>query len=271
MIIYKRENITVFQSYIYMTNSSVIECKDLVLVVDPAFLPTEIKEIREYVNSIKDSRPIYLLFTHSDYDHILGYGAFPSAITISSIALDERKDKEGIIEEIKQFDDKYYLLRDYDLKYPDINIKIYEDGQEIKVGETIIKFYMAPGHTEDSIFTIVQNAGIFLSGDYLSNLEFPYIYFSSKEYENTLLKVEYLLENEVINLLVPGHGKPCEETKEIRHRQMDSLKYIRALRKAIIKKDKKTIDSLIEEYIFPISMKDYHIENQVIIKKELGK
>ena len=89
MIQYKSENITVFQSALFETTSTVIETEDVILVVDPTWLPQEVENIRNYVNSIRNHRPIYLIFTHSDYDHIIGYKAFSGVITIGSQELSE--------------------------------------------------------------------------------------------------------------------------------------------------------------------------------------
>ncbi len=115
MIQYKTEQVTVFQSALYQTTSTIVETSDLPLVVDPTWLPQEVMEIRHYVDMIAQERPIYLMFTHSDFDHIIGYGAFPEAITSGSKEMEEHPEKEQCLEMITQFDHKYYLGRDYPL------------------------------------------------------------------------------------------------------------------------------------------------------------
>lgn len=76
MFRWKRGPVTLFQSDLYMTNSLVMETDDCVLVTDPCWLPREVEEIRRYVDNILGARRLFLLFTHSDFDHIIGYGAF---------------------------------------------------------------------------------------------------------------------------------------------------------------------------------------------------
>ena len=74
-IIYRDPNVTVFQSALFQTNTTVVQTNDLVLVVDPGWLPQEVNAIRQYVDEIRGFKPVFLLFTHSDYDHIMGYKA----------------------------------------------------------------------------------------------------------------------------------------------------------------------------------------------------
>ncbi len=269
MIQYKNKNITIFQSPLFQTNASVIETADMVLVVDPTTLPHEIIEIRNYVSTIRKGRPIYVLFTHSDWDHILGYNGIGEVMYIGSETMMTRDDKERIIEQIKSFDDQYYLVRDYEVDYPHIDCLVSKDGQQLKIGDTIITFYTAPGHTEDGIFTIIEPIGIFLSGDYLSDIEFPYIYSSSYAYENTMTKIDNILEHHLIHLLIPGHGHPTEDCQEILKRKTDSLTYIHELRSALENEDEKRADKLLEGWQFPKIMGEYHKGNKDLIQKEL--
>jgi hydroxyacylglutathione hydrolase len=271
MIQYKRNDIKVFQSALFQTTSAVIATEDLVLVVDPTWLPHEVEEIRDYVVSIRNGRPLYILFTHSDYDHILGHKAFPDAITIGSKELNDSEDKQRIVEQIKAFDDEYYLTRDYEIVYPEIHHIVDQDAQVLQIGETVITFYKAPGHTEDGIFAIVEPVGVFIAGDYLSNIEFPYIYHDSKAYENTLRKVDYILKHHSIRLLIPGHGQITEDLQEIKRRQEESLSYIRDLRAAIHNQNQSEVDELISGCLFPRFMKKAHTENQIIMSKEVEK
>lgn len=69
----------------------------MVLLVDPTWLPHEVEEISDHVAHIRNVKPLYLLFTHSDYDHVLGYKAFPDAITIGSKEMAGCLNKEKIV------------------------------------------------------------------------------------------------------------------------------------------------------------------------------
>lgn len=265
MIVFTNEILTVFESQIYKTTSTVIATDDCVIVVDPALLPLEIDEIRKHVLNIKESRPVYLIFTHSDWDHIVGASHFPEATIIASEAL-TLKNKEEIIEQVKYFDDQYYIERDLPVIFPEVEIKAKEDGEQLTIGNTTLTFYLAKGHTDDGIFTIVEPYGYFIAGDYLSNIEFPFIYSSSEDYIKTLENVESILNNHQIHMLIPGHGHIAFSTEEILKRKHDSLQYINNLKKALQRNSEH--EHLISPYSFKKGLKECHWENVKFLLKE---
>lgn len=267
MITYQSNNVTVFQSLIYKTTSLVIRTNDCIIIVDPNLLPIEVNEIKQYVEEIRGNRPIYLIFTHSDWDHIVGYGAFQDGIVIASERFENQQDKEEILHQIRQFDNQYYLDRDYPILYPPVNIPVTFDGQVLEVGETKFTFYMAEGHTDDGIFIVVEPLGVWIAGDYLSNVEFPFIYFNSEKYEETLRKTNKILDNHSFHLLVPGHGDPTNIKEEVIFRKITSYRYIQELRNAI--KENRDHRFLIQGYKYKEEQIKSHEENYHLIKKEM--
>jgi glyoxylase-like metal-dependent hydrolase (beta-lactamase superfamily II) len=261
-----------FQSELYETNSLIVETADNVLLVDPCWLPREVEEIRRAVDGILGERRLLLLFTHSDYDHIIGYGAFPEAEVIASRAFADksRAERESIVEAIRVFDDSYYLRRTYGITYPAVNHIMEQDGQTLDFGDLKLTCYAAPGHTNDGLFTFVEPLGLFIAGDYLSDVEFPYIYDSSYAYEETLGKLEGLLEVHPAWLLLPGHGETADNLPEIRKRRDEGLLYIRGLRTAVDAGDQAAADRLIEGCAFPRNMIKFHRSNQKLIETELA-
>jgi glyoxylase-like metal-dependent hydrolase (beta-lactamase superfamily II) len=269
VITFKNKHITIFQSPIYQTNSSVIETDDMILVVDPTTLPHEVVKIRDYVTRVRKDLPVYLFFTHSDWDHILGYNGIGEAKCIGAERMITREDKEQILAQITSFDDQYYLVRDYEVRYPHIDYVVNRDGQQLKIGNTTMTFYASTGHTDDSLFATIEPAGILLSGDYLSDIEFPYIYHSSHDYENTLNKVEDILLNHSPGLLVPGHGNLAEDCQEILRRKSASLAYIHELRSSLEEEDEERADMLLHGWRFPKVMGEFHKGNMALIREEL--
>lgn len=266
MIQYKDEQLTVFESQLYKTTSTVIQTEDCVIVVDPCLLPFEIDAIREYVMNIKGSRPIYLVMTHSDWDHIVGAGAFPEATVIASEAF-KTKNQKDIVEQAKAFDDQYYIDRKIPVIYPNVDIAVTEDSQQVKIGNTTLTFYLAKGHTDDGIYTIVEPKGVWIAGDHLSDIEFPFIYSSSKDYIDTLEKTDVILNNHQINVLIPGHGHVTCSKKEILKRKNDGLQYIENLKKAI--QSNADHEHLIAPYPYKRSLKECHAENVQFLIKEM--
>ncbi|MCB0522158.1 MAG: MBL fold metallo-hydrolase [Lewinellaceae bacterium] len=274
MIQFKDKQATIFESSLFRTTATVVETPDLVLVVDPNWLPLEVEAIRQFVASVRKEKPLYLLFTHSDYDHIIGGNAFPEARAIASGAFVENPDHQSIVEQILQFDDDYYIQRDYGIAYPKVDVVVERDGQTLAIGNTLLTFYLAPGHNRDGIFTLLEDktkpatGAVWLAGDYLCNVEFPYIYYSSVAYENTLEKVGTILAAHKVRLMVPGHGDVATDQEEILHRTQSALDYLRQLRQHVERGDPFDLKKLWEQYHFPRVMKKFHEGNMALLTKE---
>ena len=140
---FQTPNLTIFESALFRTTSTVIQTNDFVLVIDPNWLPIEVQTIRDYVDEIKGDKPIYLFFTHSDYDHIIGYEVFPEAKVIASKAFVENPDKAKILQQINDFDDENYIQRSYKITYPNVDFVIENSGDYLEFGDTKLQFFNA--------------------------------------------------------------------------------------------------------------------------------
>lgn len=257
MIQFQNDKLTVFQSCLYKTTSTVLNLEEGVIIVDPNWLPNEIEEIATYVSTIVGNKKLYIIYTHSDFDHIIASGAFTNAMVIASEAFEQNPNKEQSIEDIKKFDNAYYISRGYRPVYPEVHIVIKEDGQQVKIGNTLLTFYLAPGHTNDGLFTLVNTEGIFISGDYLSDVEFPFIEGSYADYVKTIYKVQQLLNNNEIKLLIPGHGSVATSSEEVQIRLDQSLYYLEQVKDS----PEKLENFLTKTYSFYSGMKEMHEKN----------
>lgn len=264
------DQITVFQSVIQQTNSAVVASGASVLVSDPAWLPGEINEIAAYARKPMGKIPPRLLFTHGDFDHILGYGAFSGFNVIASKTLSDYAKKAEIIQEIREWDNKNYITRPHPLEYPLVDMPVPADGAEFPFGATRLRFFLAPGHTPDGIFTLVEEPGIFLAGDYLSDFELPIISHSYKEYLSTLRKAEQLIMEGRVRLLVPGHGKVTQDPSEMKRRLKVAFDYLTQLEDAIRRKDEVLLKCLSEQFAFPSAFTQAcHETNVKTVRQEL--
>lgn len=270
MIQFKNKHFSVFESALFRTNAVVVETKDLILVVDPTWLPQEVAAIRHHVDAIKNGRPVYLLFTHSDYDHILGFGAFPDAYIIASQAFKDNPQKEEQLQAIRKFDQEYYVRRPYKMCYPRVDIAVDEQTGFITIGDTRLSFWTAPGHNPDGLFTLIEPLGVWVAGDYLSNEEFPFIYHSARDYLKTLDKAEEIIKNRSPKYLIPGHGDVSTDTSEMFLRLQESRDYITSLRDAILRGERFSEEQLWERYDFRIGQQGFHRKNVELMKKEYG-
>ena len=270
MFQYHSEPISILESALYRTTTTIIQTKDMVLLVDPNWLPKEVELIQQIIKGTLNDRPLYLLFTHSDFDHIIAYRAFPTAKIIASKSLIENPDWEKELTAIYDFDEQFYITRNYEIQYPfEADVVVERDGQSFELGQTKLHFYLAPGHKHDSIFTIVEPVGAFIAGDYLSNIEFPFVNDSFKAYENTLEKVENILIKHSLKLMIPGHGDVCFDSRSVLERQMDALHYIRMLKKSI-RLDQDFGDALWKKYPFKKALLEEHNNNIALLKKEMS-
>ncbi len=267
-IIYRDPNITIFQSALFQTNSTVVQTDDTILVVDPAWLPDEVLAIRQYVESIRKDRSLCLIFTHSDYDHIMGYRAFVADKVFISKAMAENPRKQELLEQALEFDEKYYIERPYPIEYPEGDFLVYRDGVQYRQGQTKMTFYLTPGHTADSMMVVVWQLGLCIAGDYLCNVEFPFIYHSSVEYEKTLEKLPRIHDRNWFTRLIPGHGDPALSINDWLQRRTESLAYIYALRESIATGVQFDDSSLWTRYKYPRLQQKYHNDNMALMKKE---
>lgn len=279
-IVYQDKNVHVFQSALFQTNTTVLETADMILVVDPNWLPIEIAQIRKYTVlasrkfgegvSKATSKPVWLLFTHSDYDHIIGYHAFSDVVAgvIASRAFVENLGQVAILEQIKQFDDEYYISRDYPIVYPSVSHIVEHDGQVLEIGQTQLTFFNAQGHNPDGIFTVVNQT--FIAGDYLCDVEFPYIYHSSFAYEDTLKKIEPIVEQFDIQLFINGHGNPTTDKSEVLRRRDEAFEYIWNVRGSIRSNRYFDFDQFVldKNLQYPRIMRRFHEGNLNIMRQE---
>ena len=226
---FQSDNFTVFESALYRTCSAVISVEKCLWVVDPNWLPGEIQIIRDFVDQQKNNKNIFLLCTHSDYDHIIGCGAFPEAEIVAGLEFVTHPQPQKVVQQILDFDDMYYITRNYPVTYPEVNHIINNFGQrQIQLPGSPV-FFDAKGHIRDGLITVFPDLGICIAGDYLSNIEIPMVEYSFENYLSTLQSFEKIVNDFSIRFLMTGHGDLASSEKEIRFRIKTDIEYIEAM------------------------------------------
>ena len=261
MLRINRPELVSFESALFRTTTTLLTGTDHLLLVDPNWLPEEIDVIRRYAEMRRGRREGYLLFTHSDYDHILGYGSFSHFIVIASRAFVDQPKRAEILQEIRDFDDQYYISREYPLRYPAVDIVIDPPVRSLQLGGEDYEIFHAPGHTDDSVAVLNRTRGILIAGDYLSNIEFPFIYDSVDGYRRTLNLFGQLLAAGDIRLLIPGHGDPTDDPDEMRQRLTDARRYLDDLEYSVRNDQAFDLAGLFRQYRFPKVMLSSHEGN----------
>jgi glyoxylase-like metal-dependent hydrolase (beta-lactamase superfamily II) len=253
------EGVWVFTSALYHTTSTVIRTSDAIIVVDPNWLPGEVRAIRAFVDNISGSQPCCLLFTHADYDHILGLGAFATNRVIASEAFATSNHKDTDVAEVIRSDLEHGFKRDYAIRYPEADFMISEDGQQLKIGDTTITGYLAPGHTAEGLFSVIEPHGVLIAGDYLSDVEFPLVQ-DLNAYRATLDKVDHILDQHDIRFMIPGHGSVAASAGDIQTRIDQAREYLQDLERTAdgIPFPESTYSS---RYAAWHELKDWHLEN----------
>ncbi|WP_010094677.1 MBL fold metallo-hydrolase [Ornithinibacillus scapharcae] len=264
MFHFQENNITVFQSSLYMTSTAIIQSNEVIIMTDPNWLPGEIQEIRNFIDKQLNNKDLYIIYTHSDFDHIIGSGAFPEAKVIASEEFMNNPNSAEIVQKIYDFDQGYYLERNYVPTYPEVDIPIVNNGESINIGDLSLTFYKAPGHTNDSLFTVIEPYGIFLSGDYLSDVEFPFIFGNYKDYVNTIERASYIINNFDINYHIPGHGSTTKVKQEMLNRINFSKDYLQQL----INDNGDLESKCRNKFRFFDGMKSIHFDNKNLAKEE---
>lgn len=266
---YQDKHLIILESALYRTTTTLIIGEEYLLLADPNWLPIEIDFIQQVAEKEGKDKEKYLLFTHSDYDHIIGYNAFPDFITIASKAFVENEGKDKVLAEIQKFDDEYYIERTYKIEYPKIDMVLDKPTTKLSLHRDQYIFYQAKGHNQDGLVTLNASKGIIVVGDYLSNIEFPFIYESLANYHSTLLTLQSILVKEQVKMLVPGHGDHTQEISEMQRRMIADLQYLTNLEQAIVTGTPFGLSALLSKYPYPKGIEKFHLNNVELVKKEL--
>jgi hydroxyacylglutathione hydrolase len=208
-----RQGVYVHSSHVQKMQSVIVADERALYVFDPCYFSSEIEEIREFAKSLETpARSRWLILTHSDFDHIAGAHYFPDYQVVVSNRWDESNEVSSI-EKIEMFDSEFYVDRPWSGKMNRVPIHHrVTDGDRIEN----LTFYEAKGHTWDGLISV--HGDIAIVGDYLSAVEFPFVYTSYKAYQQTLAVFRHLLQSHDIRCVITQHGPAANDPGEIMRR-----------------------------------------------------
>lgn len=227
-----------FKSVLWQMNSPVLARGGEALVVDPGYFPLEVAAVREFVD--REGLAPRVLFTHGDFDHVVGWPEFPSAPRWGSAAMLTR-DRARVERQIHEYDAQFYIERDHPFTFPSLDVRLPAGGAaglaaaganapaRLRLADLELLFYSAPGHTADGVITVVPDLRLAICGDYLSDLEFPFVEDSLAGYRATLALLAQLTAEFGIETLVPGHGPLAFSRAAILQRVAQDQAYLAAL------------------------------------------
>ena len=127
-------------------------------VVDPAYYNGDIAEMFKEAGA---EHPKYILLTHGHFDHIFGVHALKEASGAKVVI--HKDDADFLLDPAKSLAEN---------NFPEPQLPVVADitvseGDELMLGDEIIKVISTPGHTMGSVCYILEKDSVMLSGDTL--------------------------------------------------------------------------------------------------------
>ena len=173
------------------------------MLVDPCVSAPEIAAIAADV-AARGLEVRGLLITHSDWDHVCGISAFPGVPAIMSRGAADRIASGQAAESVVREGAAEGLTWD---GAPRADL-VFEPGEALQVGPFTVETMALPGHTSCGAAYRVRELELLCVGDYLSVIEFPFVYVSTAAYRATLAALSDALERDPVERVAPGHGRP---------------------------------------------------------------
>jgi glyoxylase-like metal-dependent hydrolase (beta-lactamase superfamily II) len=217
----------VVTSRIWQTNAVALRSGDEALLIDSPYFPDEL-ELLPVLLEQAGFTPVGLLATHADWDHLLARYAFPGlALGVGSSTAERLRAEPGAAQrELRDADADFYVVRPSPLalgSYQPLPVP-----GKLSLGDEEIELHPTGGHTPDGTALFARWAGLLVCGDYISDVEIPWISDggSIEEYRATLARLAPLVEE--CEAVVPGHGSPHDRSKALQLLDED-LDYLDAL------------------------------------------
>ena len=193
------EDVSFFSSDMYaQVCAGVIGTPDGAILIDTLALPSETREIREYIEQRLNTPIRFVINTHHHADHSGGNYLFPDAQIISHEPcrmLMETKSRKALEEAKLENKD----LGEVRVVLPDIT---FRDGSlYFLVGKRTIRIFPLPGHTPDGIGVLLEEERILFAGDAMM----PLPYFHDGDLD-TLIATLKMINGMGLENIVQGHG-----------------------------------------------------------------
>jgi glyoxylase-like metal-dependent hydrolase (beta-lactamase superfamily II) len=217
----------VVTSGFWQTNAIGLRAGAEAVLIDSPYLPDELDALPSLLAGA-GFEPDGLLATHADFDHLLGRLAFPGMTLGLGESSLERLHREpgGAQRALRQYDAEFYVSRPAPLALGQVQ-GLPVPGH-VELGDRELELHPAEGHTADGMALFDRAQGILVVGDYLSDVEIPWIQEdgSLADYRATLARLAPLVEQ--ATTVVPGHGAPHDRETTLRLLDED-VEYLDAL------------------------------------------
>ena len=196
----------------FITSVYVIRGEKFNFLIDTLTGPETIAEVKDFIKKELPDRPLFIIYTHSHYDHTWGTCLFDNRIVVAHEKCYELLD----INERERLKEKpEFADGEVEIILPDI---LFEESLNFP-GEDLKLFY-SPGHTVDSLSIYDEKEKVLFVGD---NIELPLPMLQWKNLEGFKETLEGYLEMD-FDILLSSHSRNIDR-KSIE----DHLDYIKAV------------------------------------------
>jgi len=203
----------VVTSGFWQTNAIALRVGEEAMLIDSPYLPDELDALPSLLAGA-GFEPDGLVATHADFDHLLGRLAFPGmtlGLCESSVERLHRAPGEAQ-RALRQYDDEFYVSRPAPLALG--QVQALPVPGHLELGDRELELHPAEGHTADGMVLFDRAQGLLIVGDYLSDVEIPWIHGALADYRATLARLAPLVEEAAT--VVPGHGAPHDRETALR-------------------------------------------------------
>jgi len=212
-------NARIWPSVLYQTSTLELHRDGRRLLSDPGASTWEIAEAAG--DGVQD-----ILLTHADWDHVLGIGILREATVHASPLAAERIKSGDARASVESQAPQFYLdFVDLDGLRVDHAVSLPSDEG---AGAWAAHYEPSPGHTPDGMTTWFPDEDVLVVGDYLSELEIPFVYDSISAYRETMQRMIDRISEWRPAFVVVGHGPPHDAETALRIATED-LKYVTSL------------------------------------------
>jgi glyoxylase-like metal-dependent hydrolase (beta-lactamase superfamily II) len=211
-------------------NSTLLLDRAHTIVVDPGVLPSELDDLERIVKATAPAA-VTLVFTHGDWDHVLGRPWWPAAFTLAhdAFAAEVRGHRQQIL-------DATVAAVATEGESWDRGFEPFRPRSEVsglrfqKLGPWRVVTRDALGHSATMLSIHLPEQRLLIAGDMLSDIEIPTLAASLprsiQRFRETLLELVPLAEHGAIERVVPGHGSIALDREVSLARLKRDLEYL---------------------------------------------
>ena len=202
----------VVTSRLWQTTATAVRSGEECFLIDSPYFPDEL-ELLPVLLEQSHFKPVGLLATHADWDHLLGRYAFGQLpLGVGQSTGERLRAEPGAAQRaLRDADAEYYVSRSAPLSLGSYQALPVPGSMEL--GNEEIELHPTAGHTPDGVAFFARWASVLVCGDYLSDVEIPMV-TDVEEYRATLARLAPLVE--ASEAVVPGHGSPHDRETALR-------------------------------------------------------